>query len=127
MVLVFLEPLEAHPDRVWAVLLGVNLGPTLWVTGALSTLLWQSTMGNLGHPVRARHYARSGWRVGPARDRRRARGLARAALTAAGRRTDRSGDDEHLGPGVAGGGGEERRAVEERGDQVGDAPVGGCS
>jgi arsenical pump membrane protein len=64
MVLVFLEPLEAHPDRVWAVLLGVNLGPTLWVTGALSTLLWQSTMGNLGHPVRARQYARIGWRVG---------------------------------------------------------------
>jgi len=64
MVLVLLEPLEAHPDRVWAVLLGVNLGPTLWVTGALSTLLWQSTMGNLGHPVRARHYARVGWRVG---------------------------------------------------------------
>jgi Na+/H+ antiporter NhaD/arsenite permease-like protein len=46
------------------VLLGVNLGPTLWVTGALSTLLWQSTMGNLGHPVRARQYARIGWRVG---------------------------------------------------------------
>ena len=58
MVLVLLEPLEAHPGRVWAVLLGVNLGPTLWVTGALSTLLWQSTMAGLGHPVSARRYAR---------------------------------------------------------------------
>ena len=64
MVLVLLEPLRAHPDRVWAALLGVNLGPTLWVTGALSTLLWQSTMSRLGHPVSARRYAAVGCRVG---------------------------------------------------------------
>jgi arsenical pump membrane protein len=48
---VALPSLELHPDRAWALLLGVNLGPLLWVTGALSTLLWQSTMGRLGHPV----------------------------------------------------------------------------
>lgn len=64
MVVVLLDPLEAHPDRVWAVVLGVNLGPTLWVSGALSTLLWQATMRNLGHPVSARQYARIGWRIG---------------------------------------------------------------
>jgi arsenical pump membrane protein len=56
--------LEAEPDRLWPVLLGVNLGPTLWVTGALSTLLWQSTMARLGHHVSARSYARFGARVG---------------------------------------------------------------
>jgi arsenical pump membrane protein len=63
-VVVTLPALEAHPDRVWAVLLGVNIGPTLWATGALSTLLWQSTMARLGHPVGARRYASIGWRVG---------------------------------------------------------------
>ena len=61
---VSLPALELHPDRVWALLLGVNLGPLLWVTGALSTLLWQSTMGRLGHPISARRYAAVGWRVG---------------------------------------------------------------
>ncbi|HEU4841305.1 MAG TPA: SLC13 family permease [Ilumatobacteraceae bacterium] len=61
---VSLPSLEAHPARVWALLLGVNLGPLLWVTGALSTLLWQATMARLGHPVSARRYAAVGWRVG---------------------------------------------------------------
>ena len=61
---VSLPSLEAHPARVWALLLGVNLGPLLWVTGALSTLLWQATMARLGHPVSARRYAAIGWRVG---------------------------------------------------------------
>jgi Na+/H+ antiporter NhaD/arsenite permease-like protein len=61
---VSLPSLVAHPDRVWALLLGVNLGPLLWVTGALSTLLWQSTMARIGHPVSARRYAAVGWTVG---------------------------------------------------------------
>jgi arsenical pump membrane protein len=61
---VSLTPLAAHPGRAWALLLGVNLGPLLWVTGALSTLLWQSTLSRLGHPVSARRYAAVGWRVG---------------------------------------------------------------
>ena len=43
-LLVALPALAAHRDKIWAVLLGVNIGPTLWVTGALSTLLWQATM-----------------------------------------------------------------------------------
>ncbi|MGE3329271.1 MAG: arsenic transporter, partial [Acidimicrobiia bacterium] len=63
-LLVGLPALDAHPDRLWAVLMGVNLGPTLWVTGALSTLLWQSSMARLGHRVTARTYARYGARVG---------------------------------------------------------------
>ena len=68
-VVVSLPALQEHPDRVWAVLLGVNIGPTLWATGALSTLLWQSTMSRLGHPVSARRYASIGWRIGiPARN-----------------------------------------------------------
>lgn len=57
-LLVSLPALDGRPDRVWDVLLGVNLGPTLWVTGALSTLLWQATMHRLGHPVSAIGYAR---------------------------------------------------------------------
>jgi arsenical pump membrane protein len=54
---VSLPSLAAHPERAWALLLGVNLGPLLWVTGALSTLLWQSTLARLGHAVSARRYA----------------------------------------------------------------------
>jgi arsenical pump membrane protein len=61
---VSLPSLELHPGRAWALLLGVNLGPLLWLTGALSTLLWQSTMLRLGHPIGARRYAAVGWRVG---------------------------------------------------------------
>jgi arsenical pump membrane protein len=61
---VSLPALAAHPDRAWALLLGVNLGPMLWVTGALSTLLWQSTLARLGHHVSARRYAAVGWTVG---------------------------------------------------------------
>ncbi|MCU1392849.1 MAG: Citrate transporter [Ilumatobacteraceae bacterium] len=63
-LLVTLPAVSAHHERVWAVLIGVNLGPTLWVTGALSTLLWQSTMRRLGHTVTALQYARVGIRVG---------------------------------------------------------------
>ncbi len=63
-VLVALPGLGAHPDKMWAVLLGANIGPTLWVTGALSTLLWQSTMTRLGQPVSNRRYAAMGVRIG---------------------------------------------------------------
>lgn len=63
-LLVTLPGLDAHHDQTWSVLLGVNLGPTLWVTGALSTLLWQATMRRLGHPVSAIRYARTAVRVG---------------------------------------------------------------
>jgi len=63
-LLVTLPAVEVHQERVWAVLLGVNLGPTLWVTGALSTLLWQATMRRLGHPISALRYARTAMRIG---------------------------------------------------------------
>jgi arsenical pump membrane protein len=63
-LLVMLPGVEAHHERVWAVLLGVNLGPTLWVTGALSTLLWQATMRRLGHSISALRYARTAARLG---------------------------------------------------------------
>jgi Na+/H+ antiporter NhaD/arsenite permease-like protein len=61
---VALPALDAHHERAWALLLGVNLGPTLWVTGALSTLLWQATMRRLGHPISAGRYARQAARIG---------------------------------------------------------------
>ena len=63
-LLVTLPGAEDHHERVWAVLLGVNLGPTLWVTGALSTLLWQATMRRLGHSISAVRYARTAARIG---------------------------------------------------------------
>ena len=63
-LLVALPSLDHHHERVWAVLLGTNLGPALWVTGALSTLLWQATMQRLGHPVSALRYARTAITVG---------------------------------------------------------------
>ena len=82
-LLVALPALDLHPDRVWAVLLGVNIGPTLWVTGALSTLLWQATMGRLDLPVSNRRYAAVGVRVGAARAGGRAARPPRAGRAAA--------------------------------------------
>lgn len=64
MMLLTLPGLDVHPERVWPVLLGANIGPTLWVTGALSTLLWQATMKRLGYSISARTYARTAARVG---------------------------------------------------------------
>lgn len=49
---------------LWAVLLGVNLGPVLVVTGSLAGLLWLTTMERMGVPVDARTYSRVGVRVG---------------------------------------------------------------
>lgn len=53
-----------HPGQVWALLLGVNLGPLLVITGSLSGLLWRDTAGSLGVPVSARRYTAVGARVG---------------------------------------------------------------
>jgi arsenical pump membrane protein len=50
--------------RLWAVLLGVNLGPTLVVTGSLAGLLWLDTARRLGVAVTARSFSRIGVRVG---------------------------------------------------------------
>ncbi|MCU1353172.1 MAG: Citrate transporter [Acidimicrobiales bacterium] len=51
-------------DGVWALLLGVNIGPVVLVTGSLAALLWQATLARLDVRVSAREYARVGVRVG---------------------------------------------------------------
>jgi arsenical pump membrane protein len=63
-LLVALPTLDAHREHLGVVLLGVNLGPVRWVTGALSTLLWQASMARLNLPVSNRRYASVGARVG---------------------------------------------------------------
>jgi arsenical pump membrane protein len=57
-----LLPFTAHaPDaKLWAVLLGVNLGPLLLVTGSLSGLLWLTVARRENLPVGARDYLRVG-------------------------------------------------------------------
>jgi arsenical pump membrane protein len=50
--------------RLWAVLLGVNVGPTLVFTGTLAALLWMDTMDRLGVSVSPRQYTKVGIRVG---------------------------------------------------------------
>jgi arsenical pump membrane protein len=49
---------------LWAVLIGVNMGPVLLVTGSLASLLWLDTLGRLGVVVRPRDFTRVGVRVG---------------------------------------------------------------
>ncbi|MCU1454376.1 MAG: Citrate transporter, partial [Acidimicrobiales bacterium] len=49
---------------LWAVLIGVDMGPVLLVTGSLASLLWLDALGRLGVPVRARDFSRVGLRVG---------------------------------------------------------------
>lgn len=45
---------------VWPVLLGVNAGPGLAMSGSLSTLLWASIMRRGGYPISVRCFARLG-------------------------------------------------------------------
>jgi arsenical pump membrane protein len=52
------------PPSLWAVLLGVNMGPVLLVTGSLASLLWLSTLHRMGVEVRARDFTRAGLRAG---------------------------------------------------------------
>jgi arsenical pump membrane protein len=49
---------------LWPVLLGVNIGPSLLITGALASLLWFDAMHRLGARVSAGQYLRMGLRVG---------------------------------------------------------------
>jgi arsenical pump membrane protein len=49
---------------VWAVMMGVNMGPVLLVTGTLASLLWLDALGRLGVEVHARDFTRVGLRVG---------------------------------------------------------------
>lgn len=64
-LLVALPALGPEQDgRLWALLVGVNVGPVLVATGALSTLLWLSTVRRLGLEVSPLDYSRVGLRVG---------------------------------------------------------------
>jgi arsenical pump membrane protein len=67
-VLVAMPALGRAPGgRLWALLLGVNMGPALLVTGSLAGLLWVDTVRKLGVRVDARTFSRVGARVaGPA-------------------------------------------------------------
>jgi arsenical pump membrane protein len=63
--LIAMPALGSQPGPLlWAVLLGVNMGPVFVVTGSLAGLLWLSTMHRLGVHVDARVYSRVGLRVG---------------------------------------------------------------
>ncbi len=50
--------------ELWAVLLGVNMGPVLLVTGSLASLLWMSTLRRLGVHVGPKDFTRFGLRAG---------------------------------------------------------------
>jgi arsenical pump membrane protein len=49
---------------LWAILVGVNMGPVLLVTGTLASLLWLDALGRLGVEVHARDFTRVGLHVG---------------------------------------------------------------
>jgi len=51
-------------SHVWPLLLGVNLGPTVLLTGSLAGLLWQAGAQRAGVQISALHYTRVGVRVG---------------------------------------------------------------
>lgn len=64
-LLLALPALGSMPDtRLWAVLLGVNVGPVLAITGSLAGLLWLDTARRLDVLVDVRTYTRVGVRVG---------------------------------------------------------------
>jgi arsenical pump membrane protein len=50
--------------QVWPLLIGVNIGPLLVLTGSLSTLLWRDTAARAGVEVSPRRFSRIGLRVG---------------------------------------------------------------
>jgi|JI10StandDraft_1071094.scaffolds.fasta_scaffold37253_5 arsenical pump membrane protein len=54
----------SEPSQVWPLLIGVNMGPVLVLTGALSGLLWRDTAASLDVHVSARRYSAVGVRVG---------------------------------------------------------------
>jgi arsenical pump membrane protein len=62
--LVGLGPAHATGGAVWALLLGVNAGPVLLVTGSLASLLWLDSARRLELDVGPREFARVGARVG---------------------------------------------------------------
>ncbi len=64
-LLVALPAVGPHPSpALWSVLVGVNMGPVLLVTGSLASLLWLDTLGRLGVPARGRDFTWVGVRIG---------------------------------------------------------------
>lgn len=64
-LLVSLPVIGHHPtSALWAVLVGVNMGPVVVVTGSLASLLWLDALGRLGVRADARDFARIGIQVG---------------------------------------------------------------
>lgn len=64
-LLVALPVLGHRPSpQLWSVLVGVNMGPVLLVTGSLASLLWLESLGRLGVAVRARDFTSVGAAVG---------------------------------------------------------------
>jgi arsenical pump membrane protein len=55
---------HASTATVWPLLLGVNLGPTLVLTGSLAGLLWQASARHAGVEISAATYSRVGILVG---------------------------------------------------------------
>jgi arsenical pump membrane protein len=50
--------------RLWAILIGVNMGPVILATGSLASLLWLDALNRLNVTVRPRDFTRIGLRVG---------------------------------------------------------------
>ncbi len=64
-LLVATPALPAHASpQLWAVLLGVNMGPVVLATGALASLLWLDTLRRLDVQVSALDFSRTGAKVG---------------------------------------------------------------
>lgn len=57
-------PALGSTDQVWPLLVGVNIGPALVLTGALSSLLWRDTAAAAGVHVSAARFSAVGLRVG---------------------------------------------------------------
>lgn len=63
-VLVALPTLHASGDSLWGLLLGLNIGPALIITGSLASLLWLDSVHRLHLKISARDFSRVGIRVG---------------------------------------------------------------
>jgi arsenical pump membrane protein len=64
-LIVLLPAVGAHPSSsLWAMLIGVNMGPVILATGTLASLLWLATLRRLDVAVSAWDVTRVGVRVG---------------------------------------------------------------
>ena len=64
-LLAVLPSLDTQPTAAtWAMLVGVNMGPVVLVTGSLASLLWLDATARLGVPATAAGFTRVGVRVG---------------------------------------------------------------